>query len=63
MLKDLVYCGGIAFWALMLSIVPLVAILMAVIRRQLIHKDVVKAAVRGYTFYMRSSATVSEYVC
>jgi hypothetical protein len=57
-MKDLVSCGSIAFWAFMLSIVPLVVIMMAVIRRQLIHKDVVKAAVRG--FYLLKSMSVSR---
>lgn len=45
-MKDLVTCGSFMFWILVFSIVPLVAAMMAVARRQLIHKDVIKQAVR-----------------
>lgn len=45
-MKDLVPCGGVTFWLLVLSIVPVVAVMMAVVRRRLIHNDVVKQAVR-----------------
>ena len=51
-MKDLVACGGVLFWLLVLSIVPVVGVLMAVVRRQLIHKDVVKQAVRCQQHHM-----------
>lgn len=47
-MKDLVACGSFLFWILVLSIVPVVGGMMAVVRRQLIHKDVVKRAVRPF---------------
>lgn len=56
-MKDLVACGGVLFWLLVLSIVPVVGVLMAVVRRQLIHKDVVKQAVRCRQHHMHESTS------
>lgn len=46
MLKDVVACGSLAYWALTLSMVPLVAAVMAVVRRRLIGKQRLKVDVR-----------------
>jgi hypothetical protein len=46
-MKDLVKCGSVVFWLLVLSIVPVVGGLIPVVRRQLIHKDDVKKEVRS----------------
>lgn len=43
--KDFSACGGVLYWALVLSVVPVVTLLMAVVRRVLIHNTVVKQQV------------------
>lgn len=44
-MKDYSPCGGVLYWALVLSVVPVVTLLMAVVRRVLIHNTVVKQQV------------------
>jgi hypothetical protein len=46
LMKDHVTCGGVVFWTCMLSIVPVVGVMMVLVRKRLICKDIVKAAVR-----------------
>ena len=45
-LKDVVACGGAAYWLLVLSAIPLVAAIMSVVRNKLIRKGALKREVR-----------------
>ena len=58
--KDVVRCGSAAFWALTLSIAPLVAAVMAVVRRRLIGKQRLKADVRALCPALRAAPPVSS---
>ena len=46
-LKNIVRCGGATYWALVLSVVPLVAGMLVVTRQQLMRKRNVKREVRA----------------
>ena len=44
--KNVVVCGGVLYWLLVLSVVPLVALVMTFVRQRLIHKRNIKREVR-----------------
>lgn len=44
-MKDFAPCGGALYWSLVLSIVPVVAVILCIVRRVLIHNIVVKQQV------------------
>lgn len=44
--KDVVACGGTLYWLLVLSVMPLVAFIMCIVRNRLLRKGALKREVR-----------------
>eukprot|EP00892_Ulva_mutabilis_P007949 jgi/Ulvmu1/5526/UM023_0062.1 len=67
-MKGYAPCGGLLYWALVLSIVPIVALTMGIVRRVLIHNCRVKQQVGivpevGDVMWTESSTIVYPLVC